>query len=706
MPNLGIGCNFFVHISLLSVMNHISTVPRRCLSALVCFVCFFGFLAPALAQKPAKGSFDMSNFDASVRPQDDFFQYANGGWLKKTKIPDNESRWGAFNEIADRNREILREILEAAAKKGAKLSKGTAEQLIGDMFASGMDSARIEALGAKPLESYFAELEKIKSKEDIVLTIANLQTKSVGTMLGVYVGPDAKNSSTNAVQLGVGGISLPNRSYYLENAPRIKAIREEYLKHLQTVFSLLGADAETAAKNAQTVFALEKRMAEAQRTAVENRNPQKRYNKKSIEDLTQMTFNINWTKYFEAAGLKGVDSVIVGQPEFVAMVDRSLGDFSSDEWKTYFKWRITNSAAPYLSSAFANEQFRFFGTVLNGVKEQQPRWRRVLAAVDGGVSDALAQQYVARAFTPEAKKRMTEMIENIREAFAERIRTRPWMSEETKTQALRKLNAIVYKIGYPDKWRKYEGLEIKRDDFAGNILRANAFARNEMLEKFGKPVDKSEWRMTPPTVNAYYSPLANEIVFPAGILQPPLFDVTMDDAVNYGAIGGVIGHELSHGFDDQGSQFDADGNLKNWWTTEDNKKFKERTQVLVKQFSSFTVLDSVNVNGELTLGENIGDLGGLTIAYAALEKSWAKKGKPKAVDGFTPEQRFFLGWATGWRTKVRDEYLLNQIKTDPHSPAYFRVNGPLINMEAFVKAFNIKEGDKMFVAPANRVDIW
>ncbi len=679
-----------------------STTTKQAMITLVAI--FIAFVQTTFAQK--QGSFDLGNFDTSVRPQDDFFMYANGGWMKKTKIPDNESRWGAFNEINDRNRAILREIIEGASKKSAKAAKGSSEQLIGDMFLSGMDTMRIEALGKKPLEPMFAALQGITSKEDIVMMIATLQTQGVGTILGVYVGPDAKNSAANAVQLGAGGLSLPNRSYYLENSPRFMKIREEFLAHVEKMLVMTGEDTASAKRSAQAVFAIEKRLAEASRTAVENRNPQKRYNKKSLADLNQMTFNINWTKYFETVGLKGVDTVLIGQPEFVAMADRTIGDFTFDEWRAFFKWHITTTFADRLSSNFEKEDFRFFQTVLNGVKEQQPRWRRVLGGIDGGLSDALGQLYVAKAFTPEAKKRMSEMIENIREAFVERINTRPWMSDETKKQAIKKLNAIGYKIGYPDKWRKYEGVAIAADDYFVNLQNVRAFARKEMLDKYGKPTDKTEWGMTPPTVNAYYSPVKNEIAFPAGILQPPLFDVTMDDAVNYGAIGGVIGHELSHAFDDQGSQFDADGNLKNWWTPDDKKKFGERTQVLVNQFSSFTVLDSVKVNGELTLGENIGDLGGLTIAYTALEKSWAKKGKPKNSDGFSPEQRFFLGWATGWRTKARDEYLLNQIKTDPHSPAYFRVNGPLMNLPSFLSAFSIKAGDKMFVPQEKRADIW
>ncbi len=499
---------------------------------------------------------------------------------------------------------------------------------------------------------------------------------------------------------------MPNRSYYMEKTPRMQKIREEFMKHLTTMFVLAGESEGTAKQNADIIFALEKRMAEAQRTNVENRNPQKRYNKLTIADLKQMTFNINWDKYLGALNFEKVETVIVGQPEYVAMLDRMIGDFSMDEWKVFLRWKVLSSTAEYLSTPFVNEDFRFSRTVLNGVKEMQPRWRRILALVDRSVGDAMGQMFVARAFTPETKQRMSEMIENIREAFVERINTRTWMSAETKQQAIKKLNAIVYKIGYPDKWKDYKGLEIKADDFVGNVLRSRQFARKEMMDQYGKPVDRTRWGMTPPTVNAYYSPQFNEIAFPAGILQPPFFDVKFDDAMNYGAIGGVIGHELSHGFDDSGSQFDADGNLKNWWTESDRKQFEKRADALVEQFNGFKVLDSIGVNGRLTLGENIGDLGGLTIAYAAIEKAWAKKGKPKNQDGFTPEQRFFIGWGIGWRAKYRDEALLNQIKTDPHSPPYFRVNGPLSNMPAFYKAFSVKQGDKMFRTDDNRVEIW
>ena len=675
----------------------LSSTMRRILvgTAMVCVCC-----GSAVAQK-----LDMTTFDKATRPQDDFFQYVNGEWLKRTMIPGNEQRYGVFNEIGDRNRDIMKAIMDDVTKKTSH-AQGSPEQLVADYYMSGMDSARIEELGKKPIEPIIAQINSIASKDDIMKMIASLQLMGINTILGMSVGPDAKDSRVNTVQVGGGGTSLPGRSYYMEKTPRMQKIREEYIKHLTAMFVLSGDAVPLAQQHAELIMAMEKRMAEAQRTNVENRNPQKRYNKLTVNDLKQMTFNINWDMYIAAVGFTKVETLIVGQPEYVAMLDRLLGDYTPDEWKVYLRWKVLSATAEYLSSAFVQEDFRFTRTVLNGVKEMQPRWRRIMALVDRSVGDAMGQMFVARAFTPQAKQRMSEMIENIREAFAERIQSRTWMGAETKQQAVKKLNAIVYKIGYPDTWKDYKGLDIKRTDFVGNVLRARQFARKEMMEQFGKPVDRTRWGMTPPTVNAYYSPLFNEIAFPAGILQPPFFDVKFDDAMNYGAIGGVIGHELSHGFDDSGSQYDADGNLKNWWTEQDRKQFESRADALVAQFNGFKVLDSIGVNGRLTLGENIGDLGGLTIAYAAIEKAWAKKGKPKNQDGFTPEQRFFIGWAIGWRAKYRDEALLNQIKTDPHSPPYFRVNGPLSNMPSFYQAFEVKQGDKMFRPDGNRVEIW
>ncbi|MCS6822188.1 MAG: M13 family metallopeptidase [Microscillaceae bacterium] len=672
---------------------------------LLCYLCSGLLFVPTFAQK--KG-LDLSNFDKSVRPQDDFYMFVNGGWMKKTEIPASESRWGVFNEIEERNRKILLEILNDALKKAEKAPAGSPIQLVGDLYASAMDSLTIEQLGKKPIEPELARLDNLKSKDEIVMTWATHAKMGISTPLGLGISPDAKNSRKYAVYLGVSGIGLPNRSYYLEETPRFVKIREEYLQHIAKMLELIGINSESAKKNAERIYSIEKRLAEAARTPVENRNPQKRYNKKSIDDLKQMTFNINWDNFINALDFKELDSVIVAAPETVAMLDRALGDFSLQDWISYSKWKVVSSMAPYLSHAFVAENFRFNSGILAGIQVMQPRWRRMMRLVDNSLGDALGQMYVERAFKPEAKQRMAEMIENLKQAMADRIKSRPWMSEETKQKALAKLQAIVPKIGYPDKWKDYKvmGLEIKRNDFYGNLLRIREVSRKEMMDRWGKPVDRTLWGMTPPTVNAYYSPLNNEIVFPAGILQPPFFDPDLDDAINYGAIGAVIGHELSHGFDDQGSQYDAEGNLKNWWTKEDRTKFEALTGMLVEQFNNYTVLDTVKVNGKLTLGENIADLGGLAIAYAALEKAWAKKGKPKPIDGFTAEQRFFIGWATAWRTKARDEAILNLIKTDPHSPGYYRAIGPISNMEAFFKAFNVKEGDKMRRPKDKLIEIW
>ncbi|TAF66969.1 MAG: M13 family peptidase [Cytophagales bacterium] len=648
---------------------------------------------------------NLKNMDKNYKPQDDFFMYVNGNWDKNTQIPASESSWGSFLEILENNRSVLKAILEEAAKKTA--TKGSDEQLVGDFYTSGMDTVKLEQLGWQPLKPELEIIDKIVTADDIMNLVARMQRNSLGSPFGVFVGADAKDSKINALQIGQGGTSLPSRAYYLENNERFEKIRAQYLEHIAKMFTLMDIDAETAKKYAQTIFAIEKRFAEAQRTPVNNRDPQRRYNKKNIDDLKQMTFNINWDNYFAAVGAKNVSYVLVGAPEFIAMFDRMLGDVPANDWKIYFKWKLLLGSAPFLSSSFRKENFNFYSTTLRGVKEMKPRWKDVQAIVDGNVGDALGKLYVAKAFPPEAKQKMEEMIQNIKEAFAERIKKLDWMSEATKAEALKKLNAITYKIGYPSVWKDYKQLDIRKDDLLGNLRRVAEMEHNADMLKIGQPVDKNDWFMTPPTVNAYYNPTVNEIVFPAGILQPPFFDFKADDAVNYGAIGAVIGHELTHGFDDQGSQFDADGNLRMWWAIEDREKFEKRAQMIVEQYNEYTVLDSVHVNGKLTLGENIADIGGLTIAYDALMRSYQKKGgKPKAIDGFTAEQRFFLGWGQIWRSKYRNEVALERIKTDPHSPGYWRVNGTLSAFPAFFEAFGIQEGSKMRRNKDKIANIW
>jgi putative endopeptidase len=653
----------------------------------------------------AQNGINPANMDKSVRPQDDFFRFVNGNWLKKNEIPASEVGWGSFAELQENNQNILKGILEEAAKRKDR-PKGSNWQQVGDLYTSGMDTNAINQLGIKPIQSELETINQVKSTEDLLKAMARLQTISVPIAFGMFIRPDSKNSQMNAVYLSQGGTGLPDRSYYLENNERFEKIRQAYQTHISKMFELAGESADNAKKMADKIYKIEYRLAEAQRTRVDLRNPQKGYNKKSMDELNQMVFNIDWKKYFEYLGAKNVQEVIVGQPEFIAIVDRMLKDVSMDDWKSYLKWKVLTSHASFLSKEFEMENFKFYSMTLNGVKEMRPRWKRILQVVDGSLGQPLGQLYVEKTFPPQAKARMMEMIENIREAFAERMKKYDWMSDETKTQALRKLNAIIPKIGYPDKWRDFSSVDIKSNDYLGNILRIRQFNYQYNLAKIGQPVDKSEFGMTPPTVNAYYSPVQNEIAFPAGILQPPFFDFKADDAVNYGAIGAVIGHEITHGFDDQGSQYDAEGNLKMWWTKEDRAKFEALANRVVEQYNGYTVLDSVHVNGKLTLGENIADLGGVTLAYDALQRQYQKKGRPKNIGGFTPEQRFFIGFGQIWRAKYRNEAMLQRIKTDPHSPGEYRANGTLSNVPYFFEAFQVKEGDKMRLPKEKITVIW
>jgi putative endopeptidase len=648
-----------------------------------------------------------NNFDKSVKPQDDFYHFVNGNWLKKNDIPAAESRWGAFNELEENNKEILRQIIEEALKKKDKSPKGSHFQLIGDMYAAAMNTKIINELGAKPLQEELAKISEIKNTEDIQKTLARHQKMGLSSLMSVFVNADSKNSKQNAVYLSTGGTTLPDRSYYLEENPKMEQIRKDYLEHISKMFQLLGENNEKSSQIAQRIFRIEKRLAEAQRTRVDMRNPQKNYNKRTLDELNQMLFNIDVKKHFDFIGAKDVKEVIISQPEMLAMIDRMTKDVNIEDWKNYFRWKYVASAASFLSEDFEKENFRFFSTILNGVKEMKPRDKRMIQLLDGVLGQPLGQLYVERAFPPAAEAKMNEMIANIKEVMAERIQKLDWMTAETKAQALKKLEAMGTKIGYPKKWRDFSSVEIKADDFVGNLMRLREFNYNFMLSKIGQPVDKGEFGMTPPTVNAYYSPINNEIAFPAGILQPPFFDFKADDAVNYGGIGAVIGHEITHGFDDQGSQYDAEGNLKMWWSKDDRSKFEGLAGRVIEQYNQYKVLDSIAVNGKLTIGENIADLGGVTLAYEALQKQWKKAGKkPKNKDGFTPEQRFFIGFAQIWRGKYRSEALMQRIKTDVHSPGIFRVNGTLSNFAPFHEAFNIKEGDKMKLSKDKSTVIW
>ncbi len=646
---------------------------------------------------------DSANMDTTVRPQDDFYHYANGMWIKNNPIPGSEVRWGAFNVLQDNSYKKLKVLLEEASAANAK--KGTNEQKVGDFFASAMDSAAIEKQGLSTIIDELNLVSGIKSKDDVLAVAAQLQRKALAPMFTFYVYQDQKNSSAYIPYVDQGGLTLPDRDYYVNNDARSKEIRTAFVSHLENMFTLMGDEASAAKANAQTIVRLETRLAKASKTRVELRDPQANYNKMTVAEVNKITPNIDWAKHFDRLKLAKSESFIVGQPKFLAELDKMVATESVDAWKTYLRWHLVASLADNLNNAFVQESFSFNGKVMNGAKEMKPRWKRVLGDIDNAMGEALGEVYVKKYFSDDAKKRCLEMVNNMQAVYRERIQKLDWMTDSTKTQAIAKLDVFITKIGYPDKFKDYSKLEIDRSSYARNVLKGNEFAFDQMINKLGKPVDKTEWGMSPYTVNAYYNPTINEIVFPAGILQFPFFDPQADDAVNYGGIGAVIGHEMTHGFDDQGCQYDKEGNLKNWWTPTDEKRFKEKTTRLVNQYNAYTVLDTVHVNGELTLGENIADLGGISIAYDAYKRTAQGKANEK-IDGFTADQRFFFGWAQVWRQNITKENLMQRIVTDPHSPGQYRSNGPLSNMVEFYEAFGVKEGDKMWRPEADRLKVW
>lgn len=647
---------------------------------------------------------DPANMDTTVSPGENFFMYANGNWFKQNPIPASETRWGSFNQLINNNFDILHGLLEtAAAQKNAKA--GSADQKVGDFYRSGMDSATIEKAGLAPLNPWLTRIDAVKTPEELLAEIAKEHTEGIGSVFSFYVAPDDKEVTKQICQIFQGGLGMPDRDYYLNNDARTVVIRDAYKAYLTKMFTLMGNDEAQAIKNAQAVMTLETSLAKASMSRVEMRDPYKVYNKFDLASLSKITPNMDWSSIFSQLNVKGQDSLIVGQPKFLAEVGKQLKATPLDSWKQYLKFHLVNGMAPFLSSSFDKTRFDFYGKTVSGQKEQKPRWKRVLTVVDGSVGELLGQMYVDKTFKPEAKKRMLDLVNNLQKTYGDRIMRLDWMSDATKQKAMAKLNTFVKKIGYPDKWKDYSSLTIVPNDYAKNAIASSQFEYNYNISRLGKPVDKTEWGMTPPTVNAYYNPAFNEIVFPAGILQYPFFSDKADDAINYGGIGGVIGHEMTHGFDDQGCQYDADGNLKNWWMPEDEKKFKEKTGMVVKQFDAYTVLDSVHVNGQLTLGENLADLGGLAIAYEAFKKTKQGQSNEK-IDGFTPDQRFFLSWAQVWRSSSRDEQMALMIKTDPHSPSVWRCNGPLSNMTEFYNAFSIKPGDKMYRPDSLRAKVW
>ncbi len=648
--------------------------------------------------------FEKSGLDNSISPADDFFSYANGGWLKTVKIPDDQKGWGSFMIVKENNVNNLHSLVAELAAKN-NLPKGSLEQKVGDYFASGMDTLAIEKAGVSPIKPGLAKIEKIKSVDEMI-DYATLEMKNGGgAFFGFYVGADEKNSNSNIANLTQAETSLPEKSYYTDSDDRAKHIREEFLKYATTLFTLAGDDKSTAEKNAQTILDVETKIAASHRSKVELRDPQKNYNMFVVKELgTKISDKINWVKVFSNIGVK-IDSINIGQPDYYKALGNLLTEVSLADWKTKLKFNYISGHAGTLSKAFRDAQFNFYSKTLNGQKVEQPRWKQITNSVDGNLGELAGQLYVKKYFTDNAKKRMDELVSNIIAAYKIRLQKLDWMSDATKAKAEEKLAAIMRKIGYPTKWKNYDDVTIDRNNYFANHESIGKHEFNEMIKKLGKPVDKTEWGMTPPTVNAYYNPSYNEIVFPAGILQFPFFDEKADDAINYGGIGMVIGHEITHGFDDQGCQYDAQGNMKNWWTKEDAEKFAAKTKGLVDQYSACTILDGLHVNGELTLGENIADFGGIAIAYDAYKMTKQGQGNEK-IDGFTGDQRFFLGFAQVWRVIKRDELMRMSIKTDPHSPAMYRVNVPLMNFDPFYKAFDVKEGNKMFRSTDQRARVW
>jgi len=648
------------------------------------------------------------NMDQSVKPADDFFMYANGGWIKRTAIPPEYSQWGSFNELIEKNNDALHTIAEKAANTHLDPKLAPETQKVGDYYTSGMDEKLIEAMRTKPLQDEFKSIDAMNDRNDLLKEIAHLHTIGVEALFGFGSGQDDKDSTHEIAQAGQGGLGLPDRDYYTKTDDASKKLRDQYVEHVSKMLTLLGEPAATAADQAKKILALETSLAQASRTRVELRDPQKNYNKMPLRQLQDLTPDWNWSNYFKDIDLLAPPDINVHQPEFFKAADNVFQSNPMEDWKAYLRWHLISEAAAELSNDFVNENFNFKERILRGTQQIKPRWKRVVMSEDGAIGEALGKLYVGFYFPPEAKARALELVNNLKEALADRIKTLEWMDEPTKQAALKKLAAFTVKIGYPDKWLDYSLLRVDRGAFVLNAIRASKFEAARDLNKIGKPVDRTEWGMTPPTVNAYYNPKMNEIVFPAGILQPPFFYAKADDAVNYGGIGAVIGHEMTHGFDDQGRQYDEIGNLRDWWTPQSAAEFKKRSQAIVNQYNDYEPLPGLHVNGELTQGENIADLGGVKLAYAALQKALDKNppARQEKIDGFTPEQRFFLSFATIWKSKERDEELKLRLNTDPHSPARYRVNGPLSDLPEFQRAFNVPDGSPMVRATDKRVNIW
>jgi putative endopeptidase len=679
---------------------------RLPLALLALSLVFMIFVPGTAVKAEAKyKSLDPADMDLTIKPGDDFYNYANGNWIKNNPVPDEYSRWGSFEILREQNLKDLRAILQNAMKsKDAK--EGSLDRKIGDFYATAMDEAKIEADGLKPLAGLMKKIAAIKDKVQFQKTVAYFHTNNLGPLFNFFEAQDPGNSEIVIAWVYQGGLGLPDRDYYLDEKDRSKKIREEYIKHVTKMFELMKDSPEAAAKSAKTIMAMETELAKSSLTRVQTRDMKAIYNRKSLQELDQLTPNYNFSSYFKEIGLEKPGNINVAMPKFMEAVSALVKESSLEDLKTYLRWNLISESAPYLTKAFVAENFRFNRGILTGAKKMRPRWKRSLIATNAALGEAVGQIYVKKHFPAEAKTRAFNLVMNLKIVLGDRIKGLDWMSDVTKKKALAKLDAFKVKIGYPDKWIDYSNLEVKRDSYLMNGLRSSQFEFKRHLDRIGKAPDRGQWEMSPQTVNAYYHPLLNEIVFPAAILQPPFFDFKADDAINYGGIGCAIGHEMTHGFDDQGRQFDKDGNLKDWWTKEDNEKFKKRADLLVKQYDAYVAVDDVNVNGKLTLGENIADLGGLYVAYGGLMKALKEGSSSEKIDGFTPQQRFFLSWARVWRNNITKENLIMRVKTDPHSPGKFRTIGPLINMEIFYNAFDVKKGNKLYKEEKDRIKIW
>ncbi|MFP4548707.1 MAG: M13 family metallopeptidase [Fidelibacterota bacterium] len=651
-----------------------------------------------------ENGFDLSTMDASVKPGDDFFKYVNGTWLKTTEIPGDYPRWGSFIELREENKKRLREVFEKAETTDAK--SGTPMQKIGDLYTMGMDLETINKLGYKPIAEDLNAIDAMKTQQDVEAKIAKMYTEGYSPLFGFGGSNDLENSNMIITWVTQGGLGLPDKDYYLEETGRAPKIRKEYLNHMTRMFQLIDYSEEDARAAAETIMAIETRLAKVSLARAEMRNPRVLLNKMDMGKFdNDICPQYNWQQFFTTVGMENPGTVNVFPNKFFNEVSAMISEVPVDDWKLYLKWELVNSSANYLSEDFVSQDFEFYNKFLNGQAEMSPRWKQVSGVVNGSLGELVGKIYVQEYFPPEAKARMMRLVTNLKDTYRERIKEVDWMSNETKEKALVKLESFGVKIGYPDEWKDYSALEIKKDSYFDNIRRVRRFNFENDLSKINKPKNPKEWHMFPQTVNAYYSPTSNEIVFPAAILQPPFFNMKADAPINYGAIGAVIGHEMTHGFDDQGRKFAANGNLEMWWTDDDSERFNTRAEVLLAQYREYPILDSLRLNTDLCAGENIADLGGITLAYLALQKELAEN-PSETIDGFTPKQRFFLGFAQVWRTKLRDEYLASKVKTDPHPPGFLRANGTVRNIDAFYDAFNINETDALYLAPEDRARIW